>query len=469
MILKTVLRHHYGPAFFLCALSTLPWMSLLAAQPSAAVSALVSFGTESASDVGIHLAEGALAHPAAAAPATNSLSPDQLVRSVWQRNQDIDAVRATAIGAQAKIQSAGALDDPTVSFAIAPETAGSNSIPEQNLQVSQAFPWPGTLHLRRQVAEATAQSTDAQVADLRAQLAARARADYAQWYYVHRALTINAKNQVLVTRLGKVAEAAYASGQSPQQDMLQAELELTRLNNQALQLERLQRTVQARINTLQNLLPETDVPPPADLPAETPLPTEAALRKTALAHHPRLESLNARVSASRSGVELAHKGYYPKLKVVAGYNSLWPVQSKRLTMGVAVSIPFGANHRGEVGAAEAQLQESEARLASARSQLLGDIDQSYATAAQALATIHLYHGKLLPLTELNLRAAEADYGGGSGSFLQLITSEQQSLQAQLELARAQADFYTQVASLNYQTNGALWSMSTAATRDEVNP
>lgn len=343
MILKTVLRHRRARRFLLCALSASPWMLLQAAPSDAAFDVPVTRAhLVSRTDVS-RLANAPAPRAAqVAAEGKNSLLwPGLLVRSVWQRNSAIDAVRAAAAGAQAKIQSAGALDDPTVSFAIAPETAGSYSVPNQNLQVSQAFPWPGTLHLRA----ATAQSADAQVADLRARLAARARADYAQWYYVHRALAINASNQILVTRLRKVAGAAYASGASPQQDVLQAELELTRLSNQALELGRLQRTVQARINTLQNLPPETAVPAPADLPAERPLPTETALQKTALAHHPRLASLDARVSASRNGVELAHKGYYPKLKLTAGYNSLWPAQSKRLTMGVAISIPFGANHR----------------------------------------------------------------------------------------------------------------------------
>lgn len=397
------------------------------------------------------------------------LSADQLVRSVLQRNQGIDAMRAAAAGAQAKIQSAGALDDPMVSYAIAPETAGSYSVPNQNLQVSQAFPWPGTLYLRRKVAAATAQSADEQVADLRLRLAANARADYAQWYYVHRALAINAQNQALVTRLRKVAEAAYASGQSPQQDVLQAEVELTRLQNQSLELKRLQRTVQAKIDALQDLPPETEVPRPADLPAEIPLPVEAAMQKSALTRHPMLKGLGARVSASRSGVDLAHKGYYPKLKVMAGYNSLWDLPSKRLTVGVAFSIPFGGNHRGEVGEADARLQESEAKLADARSQLLSDIDQSYAEATQAVATIRLYRGKLLPLAKLNLQAAEADYSGGNGDFLKLITAEQEDLQARIELARARADFYTQLASLNYQTGGSLWPTPVSATQVESNP
>ena len=390
------------------------------------------------------------------------LTPDLLVQKVLQRNPGIEAMQAASDAAGARIESAGALDDPMVSYAIAPNTAGGpRQGLNQNVQFSQKFPWPGTLDLRSRMATAEAESADQQVADLRLRLAARARADYAQWYYVHRALAINAANTTLVEHLRTVAEAAYASGQSPQQDVLQAEVELVRLRNQALELARLQRTVQAKINALQNVDPDTEVAAPTGLPSEIPLPTYATLRDAALAHYPLLQSLDARIQASRDRVDLAHKNTMPNISVLAGYNSIMDMPAKRLTVGVAINIPFGGNHRGEVNEANARLHESEAKLADMRNQLLSDIDQSRETAAQAAATIKLYAHKLLPLTRLNMQAAEADYGSGSGDFLKLITAEQQYLMAELEVARARADLFTQWASLNYQTGGGLLPLSAA--------
>lgn len=398
------------------------------------------------------------------------LTADRLVREVLQRNQGIDAMRAAADAAGARIESAGALDDPMVSYAFAPNTAGGpRQGLNQNLQISQKLPWPGTLDLRSKAAEAEAVSAQQQVADLRLQLAAHARAAYAQWYYVHRALSINVENITLVTRLRAVAETAYASGQSPQQDVLQAEVELTRLQNQSLELERMQRTVQAKINALQNLDPDKPVPAPADLPAEIPLPTMASLRAAALARYPMLQGLDARITASRDRVDLAHKANYPNINLMAGYNSLWDAPAKRLIVGVAVNIPFGGNHRGEVDAANARLREAEAKLADARTQLLSDLDQAYASASQDSATIDLYRGRLLKLSKLNLQAAEADYSGGNGDFLKLITAERQYLMVKLELARARADFFTQLAALNYQTGGALSPSAPATTTEGSTP
>lgn len=194
---------------------------------------------------------------------TTGLSAERLVQQVLQSNPSIDAMQAAADAANARIESAGALDDPMMSYVVAPNTAGGpRQGLNQNAQISQKFPWPGTLALRSRMAAAEAESANQQTADLRLRLVALTRAAYAQWFYVHRALAINGENVSLVTHLREVAETAYSSGQAPQQDVLHAEVELIRLQNQFLELTRLQRTVQAKINALQNLDPGNTVAAP---------------------------------------------------------------------------------------------------------------------------------------------------------------------------------------------------------------
>lgn len=402
----------------------------------------------------------------AGANASRLLSAQALVLQVLDRNQGIVAMRAAADAAMAQIESAAALEDPMVSYAMAPNTFGApRQGLNQNVQLSQKLPWPGTLRLRTQAARAAAESAEQQVADVRLRLVARARAQYAQWYYVHRAMAINAENIALMTRLQKVSETAYASGLAPQQDVLQAQVELARLRNQSLELERMRRTVRAGINTLLNREPDTPVPAPEGLPLSTTLRALAVLREAALARYPRLLALDASLDASRDRLELAHKNNLPNFNVMAGYNSLMDMPAKRFTVGVSINIPFGGNHRGEIGAAHARVREAEATLADARSQLLGDLDQTYASASQAADSIRLYSTELLELSKLNLQAAEADYSSGNGDFLKLITAERQYLGFKLELARARADFFTQRASLDYQTGGALLS----ATAQDAGP
>lgn len=382
---------------------------------------------------------------------------DSLVAAVLYRNPGIAAMRAAVDGAGARVESAGALADPMVSYLVAPNTAGSpRQGLNQNLQVSQAIPWPGTLNLRVHAARAEALSADRLLDDARLRLAATTRGVFAQWYYVHRALAVNAENQKLLNRLEAVAESAYASGQSPQQDVLQAQVELTRLQSQQLELEQQRSVIKSRINTLLDRAADSTVEAPDDLPVPHSLPRYPVLQAAATADYPMLQSLDARLAAGRDQIALAHKNNYPQFELMAGYNAIMDAPAKRLTVGVSINIPFGGNHRGELGEANARVRETQARIEQARSQLLGDLDQAYASATRAEKTIRLYEDKLLPLIHLNLQAAEADYAGGNGDFLKVITAQQQYLIAKLELMRARADLFTQLATLDYQTGGALF-------------
>lgn len=399
-----------------------------------------------------------------------TLVPRELVRAVLRQNQGIRAMRAAVDAAAARIEVAGALPDPILSYRMAPATLGAQGMHfGQSIQISQSFPWPGTLDLRTDVAEAEARSTALRLADLRLQLAARTRAAYAEWYYVHRAWAINEENRALMQRLRKIAEAAYASGQASQQDVLQAKVELTRLQKQALELKRRRRSVRAKINALLSRPARAPLPPPADLPPPRDLPALARLQAKALDHYPKLKSLEARLAASRARVDLARISSYPSFSLMAGYNSLWTQPEKSLMIGVSIHIPFGGDEEAKINAAQAKLRQSRAKLANARSQLLNRLVQAYAKAEQARQTVRLYTNKLVPLAKQNLQAAENAYRSGTGDFLALVTAAQQLLIARLELAKARADFFTRFATLNYLTGGALFPDAPAAPLQDLLP
>ncbi|MDN5937462.1 MAG: TolC family protein [Salinisphaera sp.] len=390
--------------------------------------------------------------------------------AVLARNPGIDAMLAAVDAARAQIEAAGALPNPMLSYQMAPATLGAQGMPfGQSLQLSQSFPWPGTLYLRRAAAEAEARSTAQRLADLRLQLAAQTRSAYAEWAYVHRALAINEENQTIVARLRQAAEAAYASAQASQQDVLQAQVELTRLQNQRLKLERRQRIVQANINGLLNQPPQTPLPPPRALPPPRDVPAFDALRTKALARYPALKSLAAQVAASRASVKLAKKNAYPSFTVMAGYNSMWAQPELRPMIGGSITIPFGGDEAAEINAAQAKLRQSRAHLANRRSQVLSNLAQTYAKAEQARLTVRLYTEKLLPLAKQNLRAALNDYRNGTGEFLTLVSAEQQLLMARLKRTQARANFFTRLAELHYVTGGALFTAVPSTLKQESLP
>ncbi len=391
-----------------------------------------------------------------------TLTSHELVREVLQQNQSLAAMQAAVDAAQAQIDVAGALPDPMLSYQLAPATLGEQGMRTgQSVQFSQSFPWPGSLDLLTAAAQAEAKSTEQQLADLRLRLVSQARAAYAEWYYVDRALEINRESQASVRHLKRALASAYASGQASQQNVLTAKMELARLQNQELAFKHRRLGVQARINGLLNQPPRIPLAAASRLLLPDRLPSLASLRSAALDRYPALKALKAETAADNARMESAKKANYPSFTLMAGYNTMWGQSEMRPMVGVGINIPFGGNHKGNVHAAEARLRQSQARLANKRSQLLSKLAQTYAKASQTLDTLHLYSNRLLPLAKQKLSVAESNYRNSRGGFSDLVDAQRQLLKIRLEQAMAQAELYAQLAELNRLAGGALHPKPTA--------
>lgn len=384
------------------------------------------------------------------------LTSQQLVEAVLERNPSLEALRAAVMGAANRVAPAAALDDPMVSYTLAPQTISSGDRLSQAVDLSQEIPWPGTLALREDAARSEAEAAGQDLADLRLEIIAAIKAGFAEWYYVHRALAINEANRDLLIELRNVAETQYAAGRATQQDVIQAELEHARLLDEALALQREQRSIQAQLNGLLNRAPGEYLSSPEEVEPPAPPPDLQVLQQTAVETHPELKQAEARLQASRSRVGLAEKDFYPDFGLNVGYDSFWDNEDQRFSVGASINIPLNrSKYRDLLDAAQANAMQAQWRLAERRAQLLAAVGRARAEVAESVDVIALHHNQLEPLAQDNLSAATADYRAGAGDFLDVITAENRKLMIELGLARAQANYVRRLAELERWTGGAL--------------
>ena len=399
----------------------------------------------------------AAAEPQTAA-ATNlptPLSAEAFVGAVVTQNASLEAMRQAVVAATARIKPAGALEDPMLSVSAAPRTFGSAMGAMGDIEISQALPWWGTLDARTQVARAEAEAATHDVEALRLRVAALARGAFSDWVFVHRALDINAANQTVLGELRNIARVRYATGQAPQQDVLQADLARTLLRQQRFELERQRRVLQARMNALLDRTPQEAMPQPAALPDVMVLPAEELLAERALAH-PQLRQLQAEESAAQAREHLEEKERYPKFGVSAGYNNMWSEPAQRPMVGFSVTLPIDQEkYRSAIDAARAQVRRSAAALEDQRASVLADLSAAYAFTREAAQSLALYHDELVPLARTTLEVTRSEYASGRGDFLNVLTAEQHRLDTELGLARTQSEYYQRLAQLDQVSAGAL--------------
>jgi len=379
------------------------------------------------------------------------LSAEALVDQVVAANPSVAALASAAEAARYRVEPAGSLDDPMLSYGLAPRTLDSDRL-NQRFEFSQRIPWPGTLGARETVARHEAAVAAGDHEALKLEVIAQARAAHAQWWFVHEALAIHHAAEVLVDELFGTASVRYAAGRSLKQDVLLVEVERANLEKEELRLLRLQTTIQSRINALLNrppgaLLPLASLPSPEREP-----PVFEALEMIALARHPELARLEAQLAANQNRITVAEKAFYPDFQVGVGYNGLWDDTDKRPIVGVTINVPLDrSKRRSELAAARADSSRSQSALVQRRAELLDALAGARAAVVEAKQLVRLYEDELVPLADEYLGSTLADYRSGTGAFVNVIDAEQRKLATDLALAQARADYAARLAELQRAT------------------
>ena len=407
------------------------------------------------------LALSAACEPAASAPQepgdrepVEPLTAEALVQWVMDANPALSAAEAAAEAAAYRIEPAGSLEDPMLSYDVAPLTAGADRSLHQSIAVSQEIPWPGTLAAREAAARHESMAAARDADSLRLQIVAQAKSAHAEWRYIGAAMDVHHGTRELLDELLATVKTRYAAGEARRQDVLQAQVELADLENHLLRLVQERTATQARINALLNRAPDAPISLAAPIALEPPPPSLEALKTLALAQHPELSRMNADLAASESRVTLAEKAFFPNFQVGVGYNGMWESVDQRPMVGISINVPLDRDkRRADLDQARAEARRARFALSARRAELLADLAMARAETIQARESVALYRDRLVPLATQYLDAALADYRSGAGAFLNVITAEQRKLETDLELARALSDYARSRAELERWTGG----------------
>lgn len=364
-----------------------------------------------------------------AQPARVELPLDALVQEVLARNPSLAQMVAAWQAASARYPQVRSWDDPMLMGAIAPASFGSNSVEAgYRVEVSQKIPFPGKLPLRGQAALSEASAANHEVEDMRVQLVEATRLAFFDYYLADRAIEVSEQNLTLLRQYRDSAETQYKNGQVPQQDVVQAEVEIGRQQERALTLERMRKVAVARINTLRALPPgEILPPPPRSLPALPDVPDAESLRGLALSRRADLRALEDRIAAEQAALCLARREYWPDAEIAAGYDTIMgngPARDLAPQVAVRLNIPLALGKRNAaVAEACARIAQKRAELAARVNQVSFQVQEAYEQLVESRRMLELYEKTMLPKAEQNVNEALKAYVNGKAPFLSLIEAQ----------------------------------------------
>jgi outer membrane protein TolC len=356
-----------------------------------------------------------------------TLTADDVIRLVLERNPTLDQMRAMAAVAASRRQQVTSLDDPTLGFSTAPGSAWSpNANYAARVEVAQKFLYPGKRGLKGATASAEAAAAAEDVEDARLQLVEATRAALADYYLAVKGTGVAEENAKLLREFRQNAETLYKTGKGQQQDVLQAEVEIARQDERLVTLRRARQVAVARLNTLMHLPPDGPLPLPASAGTPTPLPDAAQLRALAIAR-PDVRAAAARVAAEEAALALAEREYKPDVELMAAYDGFWqdaPGRPLQWQVGARVNLPVRyARRGGAVDEARAKIAQRRAELARLTDQINFQVQEAFEQVREADEIVRLYEARVLPAAEANVKEAQVAYTNNKIPFLNLIEAQ----------------------------------------------
>ena len=383
---------------------------------------------------------------------------EELLALAQAQNPELATLRHEEDAAAGRIASASALPDPVFRIQLQDFTnkesgAATSLLPSQvgstYYRVMQPLPFWGKRGLRQDIAEAEAGQAKGRTGSNWAELSAKIKTDFAQYYLVTHSQKLTQEILDLTLNLERIARSRYATGLAPQQDVIRAQLEQTGLRRDLVMLETERHHNMTRLNTLLLRDPYAPLAEPQRLRT---LPVPAKLEYSALAerlrnHSPQLFTLEAQLAAADKSRELAFKNRYPDFTVGVGTTQMGnEIKAWELMLEFNIPLQQGSR-RGQERETENMLAAARSRKDAAANQLLGELVEYSSALDSARSVESLTSSSLLPQAEATLQAAYVGYQNGKVDFATLLDAQRQILKARLDVLNAQAQAQASLAQI----------------------
>ena len=410
------------------------------------------------------LPAGALA-AAANEPAPAELDVEQLVDEALRNNPEILAARGKAQAVREKVPQAGALEDPMLGVGVTNLPTNfsfeDDDMTQKEVSVTQKLPFPGKRGLAQAVTEKEAEAAEIEVAEASTRIVREVKTAYYELSHVYRTMEVTRRNQQTVEGLVRIAETRYALGTGMQQELIAAQLEISRMLDELLMFDQSRLATEARLEALLNREVTGSIGRPAAMRFNrVPLDTRR-LQQAAVESNPGLMRMRKMIEARRKGLESAERDAFPdfELRFSYGQRDDGPDGENRKDMvsgmvGVTIPIFYGSRQGPKIAEARSELHSTEARYTAMRNEVAAMVAGMAAMVQRLERQVDLYESGILPQARLQAQSTMSAYTVNRTEFAGLLESHIRLHRYELDYHQALTDYGKSLADLEAAVGGS---------------
>lgn len=341
------------------------------------------------------------------------------------------------------------LPDPQLTFQLDIQDVVTSLMPGLMMN----FPGMGKLRAAGELAVAASQSGYFAFRTAALESAYAIKKAYYRLYFLDEKIRVNRENLNLLKDLEELARTQNESGRATLQDVLRAQIEQSRLQNDIVNLEDSRELLVAQFKAALGLGGNDPTPPVPARFESTPLdiPADQILAK-ALGENVRLKAMSADVQAAEAAIRLAYKARLPDTSIgLMADAKMNPVLYRPWG---TVSLPLWRDKlAAQVAEAQANKRAGEARLSAEQIALAVGVAERAFVYREATRNLELLQNQLLPKQRQSLEVARSAYLAGRLDFLNLTDAEQTLLRFDLDQVEARTQRELSLAELSLIIEG----------------
>ena len=347
-----------------------------------------------------------------------------------------------------QVPQAKSLPDPKFNYGYFVQEVETKVGPQrQRVGIMQVFPWFGKIEARKDAAAANAKAARKQYEAEKLKLFAEVKDAFYEYAYLASAVEIARENLELIKHFEEVARTKYTAAAVGHPDVIRAQMELAKLEDQLKSLEEMRVPMVARLNSILNRRGFAMLPWPDKEKFEPVKVNRREMTEMLKAKNPELAALDFELQTAKSKVELAKKKFYPDIGV--GVDSIQTDGGDdAIILMFSLNLPvWRDSYKAAELQARANVRQKAQQKRQAENTIIARAEQTLYDFEDSNRKIKLYGDILIPKAEELLGASETAYKTGTIDFLSLVDAQRMLLKYQLFYERAAANNGQKLAEL----------------------
>ena len=415
------------------------------------------------------------------------LSLEQAVKAAQHYDPWLVQNKHSQNAVEAKSVAAGTLPDPTVSLGLANFPTDTFAIDQEpmtqvKIGVTQMIPRGDSLQIKKHQLKTMGSQFPYQRMDRRAKTAVTVGQLWFDVYKAQESIVLIEEDRPLFEQLADVAEASYSTtiGRTRQQDIIRAQLELTRLDDRLTMLRQKREMAAEELSgwfrghfrreyLLDSSVEQVDAAAGFEIAGDLP---EIVILEKALysadkqvesaelfeyfKKHPAVKAADRKIDAGKLGIDLARQGYKPMWGVNAsyGYRDDGGATGDRadfVSIGLSFDLPIFTKNRQDkdVESAVSQVEAVKTEKWALVRKMIADFEKNKARLQRLHERQRLFQEQLLPQMHEQAEASLTAYTNDDGDFAEVVRARIAELNARIDALDIDVEKQKTIIRLNY--------------------